>query len=142
MAGLAAAAAVPVIAEVTDVTAEVAEVAGGAVEAVRVSACACRENTSKRTMIPAAMIATVTARRAMRGKIGCGMTSSRTTGTDQTRLVCPPSAARNTRAPLFPADFGPGSPGTGYLRSATNVLFGHHRTTAARVRQGTADAGG
>ena len=66
----AAAAVVLVTVDTADVT---AKVAGRAVEAVRVSACACRENTSKRTMIPAAMIATVTARRAMTGKIGCGI---------------------------------------------------------------------
>jgi hypothetical protein len=86
----------PVTAVVTEPTAEVtgpepepvvramaAEVpvpaAGGAV-----AARACRENTSNMIRIPAATIATSTARRAMCRKIGCGMTSSRITGTDPT----------------------------------------------------------
>jgi hypothetical protein len=75
---------VPAAAEVAgataEVAAEVAEVTGEEVEVVAVAACACRENTSKTTRIPAATIATCTARRAMRRKIGCGMSSSRTTG--------------------------------------------------------------
>ena len=69
----------PVAAEVT-----VPEPTGGVV-----AACACRENASKTARIPAATIATCTARRAMCRKIGCGMSSSRTNGTDQTRLVVP-----------------------------------------------------
>jgi hypothetical protein len=94
---------VPVTAEVTepmaDVTEPVAEATGpepGLVAAAvvaevtvpavggAVAACACRENTSKITRIPAAAIATCTARRAMCRKTGCGMSSSRTTG-GQTR---------------------------------------------------------
>ena len=39
-----------------------------------VAACACRENTSMMMKIPAATIASCTARRAMRRAIGCGMT--------------------------------------------------------------------
>ena len=75
---------VPVTAEVTepmaDVTGPVAEVTGPAEAGGTVAACACRENTSKATMIPAATIATCTARRAMSRTIGCAMSSSRTTG--------------------------------------------------------------
>jgi hypothetical protein len=75
---------VPVTAEVTepmaDVTGPVAEVTGPAEAGGAVAACACRENTSKATMIPAATIATCTARRAMSRTIGCAMSSSRTTG--------------------------------------------------------------
>jgi hypothetical protein len=82
---------VPVIAEVTepmvDVTEPVAEVSGPVAEVSgpvaaggAVSACAWRENASRATMIPAATIATCTARRAMSRTIGCGMSSSRTTG--------------------------------------------------------------
>jgi len=48
----------------------------GAAEGDKVAACACRENTSKTTRIPAAAIATCIARRAMCRKIGCGMCSS------------------------------------------------------------------
>jgi hypothetical protein len=86
---------VPVTAEVTepmaDVTEPVAEVSGPVAEVSgpvaaggAVAACAWRENASRATMIPAATIATCTARRAMSRTIGCGMSSSRTTG-GQTR---------------------------------------------------------
>jgi hypothetical protein len=79
---------VPVTAEVTepmaDVTGPVAEVSGPVAVGGAVAACAWRENASKATMIPAATIATCTARRAMSRTIGCGMSSSRTTG-GQTR---------------------------------------------------------
>jgi hypothetical protein len=46
-----------------------------------VAACACRENTSSTRKIPAATIASCTARRAMRRAIGCGMGYSHPPGT-------------------------------------------------------------
>jgi hypothetical protein len=60
-------------AELTDVTADCGEVA----------ACACRENTSKTASIPAAKIATCTARRAMCRKIAWDTSSSRSVGRDR-----------------------------------------------------------
>ena len=99
---------VPAAAELVPAAAEVAvdaaEVTGAAAEvtvpdplpdpepvlmAGAVAAFACREDTSRTTRIPAATIATCTARRAMCRKIGCGMSSSRTTGTDRTRFEVP-----------------------------------------------------
>jgi hypothetical protein len=78
-AGLAGAAAAAVTADVTGATADVAEVTGAGTAGVDggvVAACACRENASKRTRMPAATIATCTARKAMRRDISCGMSSS------------------------------------------------------------------
>ena len=69
--------------DVVDVTAEVSvlvtgEAAGPAAVAVSgaVAACACRENTSKTTRIPAASIAHCAARRAARRKASCGIRGS------------------------------------------------------------------
>jgi hypothetical protein len=62
--------------DVTELTGEVTAERGDAVGLSEVAACACRENTSMITKIPAATIASCTARRAMRRRIGCGMTSS------------------------------------------------------------------
>jgi len=131
---------VPVTAEVTepiaDVTEPVAKATGPEPELVvaavaaevtepeavavggSVAACACRENTSKMTRIPAATIATCTARRAMCRKIGCGMSSSRTTGDgpDPARSDC--YRRPGIRGHSLAGRFRPGSPGTGYLRSA------------------------
>jgi hypothetical protein len=91
----------PVTAEVTVPMAEVTEVGQGLLGGV-VAACACRENASKASMIPAATIATCTARRATCRTIGCGMSSSRTTGTDQTWLTLPIiSDLKRTGAPIF-----------------------------------------
>jgi len=96
--GVAAAVAAEVAEPAADVTAEVAEpaaeVAGVATEATglvpgEVAACAWRENTSKMTSIPAARIATCTARRATYRKTGCNISSSRTARTDQTRFHLP-----------------------------------------------------
>jgi hypothetical protein len=79
--------------EVVDVTAEVSvlvtgEAAGPEGVAVEgaVAACACRENTSKTTRIPAASIAHCAARRAARRKASCGIGGSppRETGPDTT----------------------------------------------------------
>ena len=83
-----AGAAADTTADATDVTGAAADATGagtagaelddgaGAAEGAKVAACACRENTSKTARIPAAAIATCTARRAMCRKIGCGMCSS------------------------------------------------------------------
>jgi hypothetical protein len=63
--------------DVTELTGEVTAERGDPGSGVsEVAACACRENTSMITNIPAATIASCTARRAMRRKIGCGMSSS------------------------------------------------------------------
>jgi hypothetical protein len=63
--------------DVTELTGEVTAERGDPGSGVsEVAACACRENTSMMTNIPAATIASCTARRAMRRKIGCGMSSS------------------------------------------------------------------
>jgi hypothetical protein len=79
--------------EVVDVTAEVSVLVTGAaagpeVVAVdgAVAACACRENTSKTTRIPAASIAHCAARRAARRIASCGIGGSppRETGPDTT----------------------------------------------------------
>jgi trimeric autotransporter adhesin len=79
--------------EVVDVTAEVSvlvtgEAAGPEAVSVEgaVAACACRENTSKTTRIPAASIAHCAARRAARRKASCGIGGSppRETGPDTT----------------------------------------------------------
>ena len=83
-----AGAAADTTADAADVTGAAADATGagtagaeladgaGAAEGAKVAACACRENTSKTTRIPAAAIATCIARRAMCRKIGCGMCSS------------------------------------------------------------------
>jgi hypothetical protein len=74
--------------DVTELTAEVTvergDPGGGGSE---VAACACRENRNMTTNIPAATIASCTARRAMRRTIGCGMSSSHS-----------PETGRGTRA--------------------------------------------
>jgi hypothetical protein len=75
-----------------DVTVPAAEVTEPG-PAGAIAACACRENTSKTTRIPAATIATCITRRAMRRKTGCGMSSSRTTGQIRPGSWCPVSAA-------------------------------------------------
>jgi hypothetical protein len=135
---------VPVTAEVTepvaDVTEPVAEVSGPVAEVSgpvaaggAVAACAWRENASRATMIPAATIATCTARRAMSRTIGCGMSSSRTTGDrpDPARTTSyqRPETRGGPKFRLEPDICDP----------PRNVLFGHHRTAPARVGQGTPD---
>jgi hypothetical protein len=62
--------------DVTELTAEVTGERGDVGSVSEVAACACRENRSMITNIPAAAIASCTARRAMRRTIGCGMSSS------------------------------------------------------------------
>jgi hypothetical protein len=86
--GAGAGAAADTTADAADVTGAAADATGagtagaeltggvGVAEGAKVAACACRENTSKTARIPAAAIATCTARRAMCRKIGCGMCSS------------------------------------------------------------------
>jgi hypothetical protein len=126
----------PVAAEVAAVTAEVAgavtaEVPGPESAAAEVAACACREDTSKTARIPAATIANWTARRAMQRKIGCGMSSSRTTGTDQTRLVVPTISGPKHEGRTFISGFSAsGHPEPDICDpSQMYILFGHHRTT-------------
>jgi len=96
VAGAVVAGAVAVVAgavvagAVTDGVVAGAEVAGAAAELAdvtadcgEVAACACRENTSKTASIPAATIATCTARRAMCRKIAWDTSSSRSVGRDR-----------------------------------------------------------
>lgn len=74
--------------DAAELTAEVtAERGDGGGDVSEVVACACRENTNMITKIPAATIASCTARKAMRRTIGCGMSSS-------------PSPGRGIRAPV------------------------------------------
>jgi hypothetical protein len=67
--------------DVAEPTAEVTAERGDPGSVSEVAACACRENRSMITKIPAAAIASCTARRAMRRRIGCGMSSSHSPGT-------------------------------------------------------------
>jgi hypothetical protein len=69
--------------EVADATAEVTFDVG------KVAACACREDSRRRTRIPAAAITTCTTRRAMRRTIGCGIAAPALAGTGQTRRLLP-----------------------------------------------------
>jgi hypothetical protein len=98
----------PVVsAEVADATAEVAaevtEVAVPEPMAGTVAARACRENASKTTRIPAAVIATCTARRAMCRKIGCGMSSSPTQDGPDPALTAQQQRPQTRRHPVFQA---------------------------------------
>lgn len=80
--------AADVTGDTAELTAEVtAERGDGDGDVSEVAACACRENTSMIMKIPAATIASCTARKAMRRTIGCGMSSS-------------PSPGRGIRAPV------------------------------------------
>jgi len=95
--GLAAGASAPVTAEtagaavvgaVVELESDVlvdAEVAGAAdmADDGKAAACACREKTSKTASIPAATIATCTARRAMCLKVAWDTSSSRSVGRDR-----------------------------------------------------------
>ena len=68
-----------------DAGAEVAEPAGsGGVGDADVAACACRENASNRTRIPAATMTACTAWRAMRRAVNCAMSNSRDAGMNRT----------------------------------------------------------
>ena len=68
-----------------DAGAEVAEPAGSAgVGDADVAACACRENASNRTRIPAATMTACTAWRAMRRAVICAMSNSRDAGMNRT----------------------------------------------------------
>ena len=94
------AAAVACAADVTaEVTVLVTEEPAGAV-AGGVAACACRENTSKTTRIPAARIAACATRRAARRKTSCGISGSAQGGLDQTLLPII-SQPKPARAPFF-----------------------------------------
>jgi len=79
--------AVEVTGDVAELTTEVTGERGDAGSVSEVAACACRENRSMITKIPAATIASCTARRAMRRRIGCGTSSSHS-----------PETGRGTRA--------------------------------------------
>jgi hypothetical protein len=76
-AGVTGAATTEVAADVAESTVDATaigdEVDGGALDCGRVAACACRENNSKTAAVPAAKIATCTARRAMWRNISCGI---------------------------------------------------------------------
>jgi hypothetical protein len=121
-------------AEVTGDAAEpTAEVTGDAVELTvevtvesgdpsgvsEAAACACRENRSMITNIPAATIANCTARRAMRRTIGCGMSSSHW-----------PETGRGTRAHY--QGFQSRAPRPSYVGLKLDMLFGHHRTARSQ----------
>ena len=110
---------------------------GVEVDGARVAACACRENTSKTTRIPAATIASCTARRAMYRKIGCGMSSSRPTGTDRTRLLVPAiSDPKRAGHILFQALFCLGHPEPDILRSVRKRTYCSATTVQSRPGPG------
>src|SRR5262249_43687640 len=115
--------AAELMAEVTGDAAELtAEVTGERGDVGRVSdvaAWACRENRSMTTKIPAATIASCTARRAMQRRIGCGMSSSHS-----------PETGRGTRAPL--AGVQSRAPRPSYVGLKLDMLFGHHRTVRSQ----------
>jgi hypothetical protein len=108
-AGTAAAVALLVLELVTD-GAEVAfEVAGATAEVSfdvgKVAACACREDSRRRTRIPAAAITACTTRRAMRRTIGCGIAAPELAGTGQTRPLLPTIMdPKPLPSGLFPVD--------------------------------------
>jgi hypothetical protein len=85
--GLVAELTAEVTGDAVELTAEVTAERGDVGSVSEVAACACRENRSMITKIPAAAIASCTARRAMQRRIGCGMTSSHS-----------PETGRGTRA--------------------------------------------
>ncbi len=117
-AGAGAGAAAGLTGAVVEVTGAAAEVTADAAEPVpelvagaelvpalvvsEVAACACRENTSRTARIPAATIATCTARRAMCRMIGCGMSSSPPPGQAEPGLEVPLiSDPKHASGPLF-----------------------------------------
>ena len=85
--GLAAELTAEVTGDAVELTVEVTAERGDDGSVSEVAACACRENRSMITKIPAAAIASCTARRAMQRRIGCGITSSHS-----------PETGRGTRA--------------------------------------------
>jgi hypothetical protein len=117
-----------VIAEVALTVADDAEVAGGGAE---VAARACRENSSKTAKMPAAKIATCTARRAMCRKIGSAIKQLPALPGD-TNLA---PTAHHPRPETY---LDPLSCGHRELDvpPATYILYGHHRTQPAPDRQG------
>ncbi len=85
--------------EVADAMAEVSFDVG------KVAACACREDSRRRTRIPAAAITTCTTRRAMRRTIGCGIAAPELAGTGQTRPLLPHHhGPKPLPSGLFPVD--------------------------------------
>jgi hypothetical protein len=111
--------AVEVTGDVTELATEVTGERGDAGDVSEVAACACRENRSISTKIPAATIASCTARKAMRRTIGCGITSSHS-----------PETGRGTRARY--RGFSHAHPGQAKLARKLDMLFGHHRTAPWR----------
>jgi hypothetical protein len=104
-----------------------------------VAAWACRENASKMTRIPAATIATCTARQAMRRKIGCGMSSSRTTGKDRGKPDPTPAAHHQqpqTRGAHLFRPISLWSPGTGDSRSVHQCTYCSVTTVHNQLRSG------
>ena len=127
-------ASVPVTGEASVPVSEAGQgLLGGAV-----AADAWRENASKASMIPAATIATCTARRAACRKIGSGMSSSRTTGTGQTWLCVPIiSGLKRGGVPIFQPIFAVVTRSRTFaVRPQMYILSGHHRTEKARAGQG------
>ena len=105
--------------DVTELTAEVTVERGDAGDESEVAACACRENKSINTKIPAATIASCTARKARRRRIGCGITSSHS-----------PETGRGTRARYW--GFSHAHPDQAKLAPKRDMLFGHHRTAPSQ----------
>jgi hypothetical protein len=129
-----------VAAEVADATAEVAaevtEVAVPEPMAGTVAARACRENASKMTRMPAAVIATCTARRAMCRKIGCGMSSSPTQDRPDPATSSQQQRPQTRRHPVFQAYAAVVIRSrTWKVRPQMYILSGHHRTTPTQARQ-------
>jgi hypothetical protein len=129
-----------VAAEVADATAEVAaevtEVAVPEPMAGTVAARACRENASKTIRMPAAVIATCTARRAMCRKIGCGMSSSPTQDRPDPATSSQQQRPQTRRHPVFQAYAAVVIRSrTWKVRPQMYILSGHHRTTPTQARQ-------
>jgi hypothetical protein len=82
--------------DAAELTVEVTVESGDPSGVSEAAACACRENRSIITNIPAATIASCTARRAMRRTIGCGMSSSHSPETGR-GYACPLSGVSITR---------------------------------------------
>jgi len=108
----------------------------GAEPVAEVAACACREKTSKTTRIPAAKIAACTARRAMRRKISCGMSNSRSARTDRTSSALPVISVSKPRLRTrSPAISQRGWNSRARLRMSRQ-MFAHHRTASPSLQQG------
>ena len=111
--------AAEVTGDAAELTVEVTVESGDPSGVSEAAACACRENRSMITNIPAATIASCTARRAMRRTIGCGMSSSHSPGT-----------GRGPRA--HNQGFQSRAPRPSYVGLKLDMLFGHHRTVRSQ----------